>query len=196
MHRYLWRYVLHLLIGAYIIGALMWSLPAELPLKTRTDAFVSPIFQRLGLWQNWQMFAPTPRNEDIYVDAMVQLADGRVLEVNLSRMSEMSLFDRYRKERWRKLLNDYIRSDEYHRYWPMTATWLARAISEQEQSAVTHLELWRHWRAARPGLLARTPVEEGWQQQKFFDYTIPMNPAISTTTTLDKSRTPAKEIRQ
>lgn len=173
MQRSPWRYLLHILIGSYLVGAFLWSMPEEIPFKRRVDRFFSPAFQELGLWQNWRMFAPTPRGEDIYVTAKATLADGRTVMLNLSCMWKMSLFERYRKERWRKLFNDYIRNDEYSNYWPAVARWVVREVAASETSAPTHVELWRHWRFSKPGLLAKVKDDDDWNTAKFYDFPEP-----------------------
>ena len=170
MQRSPWRYLLHVLIGGYLVAAFLWSMPEEIPFKRRVDRFFSPAFQELGLWQNWRMFAPTPRTEDIYVTAMAKLADGRSVELNLSCMWKMSLFERYRKERWRKLFNDYIRNDDYSSYWPAVSRWVVREVSATETSPPVRIELWRHWRYAKAGLLASIKDDDDWNAAKFYDF--------------------------
>lgn len=168
MQRSPWRYILHLAVSGYLIGAFMWSMPPEIPLKSRTDRFFRRPFQFLGLWQNWQMFAPDPRRDDIYVDAKVTLEDGRVIERNLSRMWVMSYFEQYRKERWRKMFNDYIRTDQYKVHWPAVGKWLMRDTSSRETSPAKHVELWRHWRPAKPDLYGSN-TDRDWKAMKFYD---------------------------
>lgn len=168
MQRAQWRYILHIAVGSYLIGAFMWSMPPEIPMKRRVDRFFQPSFQWLGLWQNWQMFAPDPRRDDIFVDGQVTLADGRTIERNLSRMWVLPLFEQYRRERWRKLFNDYIRTDKYKRHWPAIGEWLMRDVSDQETSPAVHVELRRHWREAKPDLPGGD-TEKNWQMMKFYE---------------------------
>lgn len=170
MQRSPWRYLVHILVGGYLISAFLWSMPEEIPLKRRVDRFVSPAFQTLGLWQNWRMFAPQPRSEDVYVTATTTLADGRSIEWNLSGMWKMSFFERYRKERWRKFFNDYIRNDNYKNDWPAVSRWVIRSVAVSETSPPVKVELWRHWRYSKPGLIAEVKDDEQWHAAKFYDF--------------------------
>ena len=167
------RLVIHAAIATYLVGAIMWTLPEGIPLKPRVEKFVSPVFRSLGLWQSWEMFAPSPRKEDIYVDTIITFPDGHRDTRNLARMWTMGYFERYRKERHRKFFNDHIRSDNQSQNWPQLATWLAKDTTESTGIRPTKIELYRHWRATEPGLLARTPIDVGWNQFKFFSYDVP-----------------------
>ena len=142
-----------LVIGAllYMIGATSWSMPAGFPLKTAIDPLFAPVFRRLGLWQGWDMFAPTPRDEDIFLTAEIEFIDGTNTVDVLSRMSEMSYGERYIKERWRKFMNDNLRLDSNKAMWNEAGAWIARRASVRDGKPVRKVDLYRHWRAcARP----------------------------------------------
>lgn len=165
-----WRYLLHIFILSYVISAIMWALPHEIPLKRRVDQLVMRPFRAIGLWQNWQMFGPVPPSQDNYVSAKITLANGRVVERNVSVMWKMSLAERYVKERWRKLFNDNLRLDEYKQYWPAVSRWFVREVSREESSAIAKVELWRHWRRTKPGMLVITDNDHGWSSEKFYTF--------------------------
>ncbi|MEY4631898.1 MAG: hypothetical protein RIQ81_2018 [Pseudomonadota bacterium] len=139
----------------YLIGAVSWSMPAGFPLKDRIDRFYNREFRRLGLWQGWDMFAPNPRDEDIYVSAKIDFADGTSVTEDLSNMAEMPYGERYAKERWRKFMNDNMRLDSNKAMWNDSAVWIARRASRREGKEATKVELYRHWRKCL------TPGEKG-----------------------------------
>ena len=154
----------------YFVGALFWSMPDDFPLKGRVDAVFDPAFQWSGLWQGWAMFAPDPREEDIYVTARVEHSNGEVIEINLSRMSEMGLFERYQRERWRKYFNDNLRLDANSFMWPPFAAYLARTYPAPTGFLVSRIELTRHWRVGvKPG-----ESERSWTSYRFYQWTSPV----------------------
>lgn len=147
-----WRRALATLAIVYMIAATSWSMPAGFPLKPAIDDRFRKIFQITGLWQGWDMFAPTPRNEDIYVSSEILYADGSTETWNISRMVEMTYWQRYKKERWRKFFNDNLRTDSNKAMWEPAARWIARAKKQETGKEVIQVRLTRHWRASlRPG---------------------------------------------
>ena len=130
----------------YMLGATMWSMPTGFPLKKSCDAFFEPFFQWSGLWQGWDMFAPIPRDEDIFVSSEIYFKDGTRKTWVMTRMSEFPYLTRYQKERWRKFFNDNLRLDERKGMWDASATWVARDAFAKSGQIVAQVELVRHWR--------------------------------------------------
>jgi hypothetical protein len=138
--------VLAILAVVYMIGATSWSMPDGFPLKRVIDQRYRPAFQWLGLWQGWDMFAPQPRDEDIYVSAEIYFADGTKETRALTRMIEMPYLERYSKERWRKFFNDNLRLDANKSMWEPGAAWIAREAAASSGREVDRVELVRSWR--------------------------------------------------
>ncbi len=57
-----------------------------------------------GFWQYWDMFAPNPSTWDGYADAEITYQDGTKKQWEYPRMSKLSIFQKYFKERYRKFL--------------------------------------------------------------------------------------------
>ena len=142
----MFRSALAILAMTYMIGATSWSMPDGFPLKNVIDARFRPFFQWSGLWQGWDMFAPQPRDEDIFVSAEIWYADGTSETRKLTRMIEMPYLERYRKERWRKFFNDNLRLDSSKVMWEPCAAWIARDAATNTGRVVARVELARHWR--------------------------------------------------
>lgn len=172
-----------LAVGAllYMVGATSWSMPAGFPLKSAIDPLFSPVFRRLGLWQGWDMFAPNPRDEDIYVSANIEYVDGSSITDVLSRMSDMPYGERYAKERWRKFMNDNMRLDSNKEMWNDTASWIARRAASRNGMAVRKVELYRHWRkCALPGEKINVLNDtRPFNQFKFHTYETQASPAAT-----------------
>jgi hypothetical protein len=169
-------YLERLLIVAaifYIVGATSWSMPG-FPGKRTIDRMFSPLFQRLGLWQGWDMFSPNPRGEDTFLSADLEFHDGTRTTEFLSRMSEMPYGARYAKERWRKFMNDGVRLDKNKVIWNDCATWVARQAEVREGKPVRKIQLNRHWRKCllpgEPGDVFHD--ERPFNKFKFYELTL------------------------
>jgi len=92
------------------------------------------------------MFAPNPRDEDVFVSTEIYFADGTQTTSIVTKMSNFSYLERYQKERWRKFFNDNLRLDSNKAMWNATSAWFARKASAETGLTVTRVELVRHWR--------------------------------------------------
>jgi hypothetical protein len=79
-----------------------------------------------GLFQAWDMFAPSPRSVNAHVEAAVILRDGRIRTWKFPRMEQLSLVERSYKERYRKFVES-VQADSYKALWPDVARYIARA---------------------------------------------------------------------
>jgi len=59
----------------------------------------------VGIWQTYSVFAP-PRSNNLHLIAIVTYKDGTTRIYPLPRVDRMPLFDKVRKERFRKYLED------------------------------------------------------------------------------------------
>ena len=162
----------------YIVGATSWSLPG-FPGKSTIDRMFSPLFQRLGLWQGWDMFSPKPRGEDTFLSADLEFNDGTRAIEYLSRMSEMPYGARYVKERWRKFMNDGVRLDKNKVIWNDCANWVARQAEVREGKPVRKIQLNRHWRKCllpgEPGDVVHD--ERPFNKFMFYELTLQSTPS-------------------
>lgn len=136
------------LATAYLVLALVTSLPEQFPLRPVAMKLSDPIFRFTGLWQGWAMFAPNPISEDIYVSSKATFTDGSQITWELSHMNQMSLTQRYQMERWRKWANDNLRLDANKPLWQDAARWVAGEMERSYGKRVESIELIRHWQGA------------------------------------------------
>lgn len=65
-----------------------------------------------GFWQFWDMFAPDPANTDLYMTADVVYKDGAIFRFHYPRVYELSLNEKYLKERYRKFFENVNLADQ------------------------------------------------------------------------------------
>jgi hypothetical protein len=144
------------LVNAFILWHLfaltIWLLP-QCALRQDCIALVTPYMTYTGFMQGWTMFSPNPANMDLYVEARITYADGRVRGWNFPRMVRLGYLDRYRQERWRKLIeNGHL--DENQMVWPSLARYAARRNNLYPGNPPVSVALVRHFRPIPPpGLL-------------------------------------------
>lgn len=107
--------------------------------------------ETLGFWQYWDMFAPNPAQEDIWLDAVVQFQDGSEKVVRYPRIADMNLIDKYLNERYRKYA-ERIYSNGYSWKWPHIANWFAARAWTDPENPPVFVKLRRHfYRVLPPG---------------------------------------------
>lgn len=98
--------------------------------------------------QDWKMFAPEPDRRDQFVRAAVTLADGQTRLWTFPRMSDLGYAERYRRERFRKLVEASGR--DFH-VWPALARYAARRVAAAEpHNPPVLVTLVRHFRDVPP----------------------------------------------
>ena len=102
-----------------------------------------PYFLWAGLFQTWDMFAPRPWGSNSYVEAVVIYKDGSRQTWSLPRMEQLSLTERYFKERYRKF-SEVLQIEENDALWPDAARRIARLNSTPSKPAKTII-LIRRW---------------------------------------------------
>jgi hypothetical protein len=136
------------LINAFIIlnvvTILFWSQPYLYWPRFLIRQITAGYMQFCGVWQEWNMFAPEPRSIRIRMDATVTLRDGTSKTWTFPQMDQMSLWERLRKERYRKWAHDGVRTDSESRLWEPTVLYIARQFDDPENPPVA-VQLHRHW---------------------------------------------------
>lgn len=141
-----------ILVAAYAVAAVSWTLPAELfPPKPLVDRVAGGPLLFLGLWQSWDMFSPDPRTNDICVEVVFVDRDGTRRPWMLTDMVAMDYVDRWRKDRWRKYCNDHLRLDDGRHFWQPFAAYCVRRLRESGHDPV-RIELVRWWRPCEPAV--------------------------------------------
>lgn len=100
--------------------------------------------ESLGFWQYWDMFAPNPAQEDIWLDAEVLFADGTTQIVPYPRMKTMGLFEKFLKERYRKY-GERLNNPNYSWKWPHTAHWFAAQAWTDPNNPPVRVNIRRHF---------------------------------------------------
>lgn len=164
------RVALNAFLIFHLVAITFWAMPITTPLTAAFKEIVRPYLVWSGLFQSWDMFGPSPKSINSYVDAVVTHADGRVTTWSFPRMEQLSLTDRYLKERYRKFVEN-VKEDMYSAMWPDVALHVARLNNGSGGSRVTGVFLVRHWSniVLRPdGQYTPAP----WNSYRFFAYPV------------------------
>lgn len=136
------------LISAFIIlnvvAIVVWSQPYSYRPRFLVRDITAGYMYFFGVWQEWNMFAPEPRSVWIRMDATVTLRDGTTRTWTFPQMDRMTLWERLRKERYRKWAHDGVRLDASSYLWEPTARYIARQFSDPGNPPVA-VQLHRHW---------------------------------------------------
>ncbi len=127
---------INLFLIFHIVAIACWCVPLNLPPILLCRKLVRPYFLWAGLFQAWDMFAPTPWPANSYVEATVIYKDGSRTTWPFPRMEQLSLTDRYFKERYRKF-SEVIQIDDNDALWPDVARHIARLNSTPSNPAKT-----------------------------------------------------------
>jgi len=132
----------------HLFAVAVWNLPYTAPLITAPMPVVRPYMVASGFMQGWGMFAPDPYSLDVYVEAHVHYTDGTVRSWELPRMTKMSYWDRYGKERWRKY-TEVAHQEAYSFLWPVMGRYAARENNIYPNNPPVSVDLIRHFRLVR-----------------------------------------------
>jgi hypothetical protein len=158
---------LNLFLAFHIVAIICWSVPLNLPLFPLCRKIVRPYFLWAGLFQTWDMFAPTPWGSNSYVEAVVIYKDGSRQTWSLPRMEQLGLTDRYFKERYRKF-SEVLQMENNDALLPDVARRIARLNSTPSKPAKTII-LMRRWSPIVPGRDGSDPPEP-WDQHVLLGY--------------------------
>lgn len=150
------------LISGFIIFVLAAMAVSNLPsseLKRETLPVVRPLLDATALTQNWNLFAPDPRNSTLRLAARMTYADGVTIEWRQPESDPV--VGAYRLYRWRKLSNNLV-SDRRAPLWPAFAEWLARNHRRDGEAPVRVVLVRQFSNAPAPGSgdLDRPPWRE------------------------------------
>ncbi|MBI4347565.1 MAG: hypothetical protein HY553_11970 [Elusimicrobia bacterium] len=164
-------------IAFHLAVLFVWCLPASFALRRPLAERVSRYVVGLGLWQGWDMFSPNPRTTNIRVGAIVSFADGTSELYDFPQMDRLGFFERYRRERYRKWVNDNLRLDKNPQLWRPAAAWVA-GLHADRPAPVTLVRLIRRWwdipAPEAEGFLGRIkPLERREQEYEFYEWRPP-----------------------
>jgi len=138
---------------------LFWN---ELYIKPR---FFEDYLRITGFQQNWNMFAPNPIREDIWIEGRVRLASGKQEIYSFPRNAQLSLWQQILQERFKKYL-DTAQEETSGIVWPSMADYIARKVYKNDGDLPVFVELIRHSRVV--ALPNEEQVEE-YDSFKFFE---------------------------
>lgn len=115
---------LRVLISAFIlfhlIVILCWALPVEFAPVLRVRQFVRPYMVWTGLFQSWDTFAPNPKGINATLEAVAITQSHRQKTWVFPRMEQLSYWQRYRQERYRKFA-EVLPQPQLAPMWPDVA---------------------------------------------------------------------------
>jgi hypothetical protein len=120
-----------------------------------------------GFWQAWNMFSPNPANVDVYIDAIVEFQNGEVMQFKYPVMQELSLTERYFKERYRKFVEN-THPEAYSYKWPPIAQRVAYLSYRGDGNFPTMVTLRRHFKTIPP--TNPIPPVEGYTAPEYVTY--------------------------
>jgi hypothetical protein len=153
----------------HIVSVACWCIPLTNPLVTTCRNLVRPYFLWSGLFQSWDMFSPSPKTINSYVEAIILYKDGNTRIWAFPRMDRISLTQRYFKERYRKFAEN-LKEDGNSALWQDAARFIAR-LNNSGQSPEKMVLLIRHWSDIVPqndGSYTPAP----WNAHVFYGYTV------------------------
>jgi hypothetical protein len=162
------RLAINAFLILHLFGIVFWSMPLTNSLLTAGRNLVRPYFLWAGLFQSWDMFSPTPRAINSYVEAIVLYKDGTTRNWAFPRMDHLSLTERYFKERYRKFVEN-LGEDANSALWPDAARRIAR-INSDGPSEASMVFLVRYTSPIVPQADEHLPA--AWDSQVFYAYKV------------------------
>lgn len=184
-----------LFVGFHLLAITVWTLPMPSPdlrsgkaeprgsdrILIWNDQYLRPsplkfYLQSTGFWQYWDMFSPEPSSIDIWGDAVVTFRDGSETRFAYPRMSDLPIFEKFVKERYRKF---YERVPDNDYLWPVFAQRIALLSNTRPGNPPIAVKLYHHWRqVAGPG----EKQDETYRKRLMFTYVVDQGKLDSAVT--------------
>src|SRR5262249_53001901 len=119
------RTAINVFLMFHMASIACWCVPEASPLVSAYRSLIRPYFLWSGLFQAWDMFAPSPKATNSYIEAVVLYDGGDTRNWSFPRMEQLSLNERYCKERYRKFVEN-LEKDSDSPLWPDAARFIAR----------------------------------------------------------------------
>jgi hypothetical protein len=163
-------------ISAFILFHLVviasLSIPSDAPFARAIGKQVARYAQRTGLFQSWDMFAPNPKNDNIYVDAEITFRDGQKRVWTFPQMNELGYTERYFKERYRKFANERLHLATNAVLLPDAARYIAR-LNANASNPPQSVKLVYHWSVIPPPPLpGEIPQMAQWGHRELYTYAV------------------------
>jgi hypothetical protein len=161
------RIAINIFLLFHIVAIASWCLPEDNALVGLCRYMVKPYFVWSGLFQSWDMFAPTPKAANTQVEAVVVYKDGSRKTWAFPRMEQLGLTERYYKERYRKY-EENLHREEVDALLPDAARYIARLNSTPEAPVKTVMLIYK-WSFITPRADG-SYVPEPWEQHILLGY--------------------------
>lgn len=134
--------------GAFIfVTLLMWNLTTIKKYKIHAPFFQN-VTRWLHLYQEWNMFAPYPKMDNIWVEIPAVLSDGTELELLTGQFDPYSIkdqafYDQIPNEHWRKFYLNMSDRNDYARYFGgfLCRKWNERNIRWVKDTSLRRMEI-------------------------------------------------------
>jgi hypothetical protein len=153
----------------HIVVISIWAIPFGGALSTDCRDFVRPYLRWSGLFQAWDMFSPSPKSVNSYIEAVVIYKDDSSETWTFPRMEQLSFTERYFKERYRKF-EEALPDTNYSLLWPDAARYVARMKSSTANPVVTVMLV--DWWARIPPAFNSDGVKTTRDANVFFTYQV------------------------
>lgn len=122
------RPLISIFLAFHLLAITCWCIPINLPGIVVARKLVQPYFLWSGLFQSWDMFAPSPKSANTYVEARIVYKDGTREVLTLPRMEFLGLREKFFKERYRKFADNLV-DERFDLMLPDVARHIARSKS-------------------------------------------------------------------
>ena len=166
----MWQYVaINIFLVFHILAISCWCAPISSPFIIGCKNALRPYFLWSGLFQSWDMFSPLPKATNAYMEALVLYQDGSTTMWSFPRMEQLSLTDRYSKERYRKFVETVL-VDSSSPLWPDVARYVARLpeIRAGRPKKIMLVVKWSDIVTNPDGTFTRAP----WDEHVFYSYDV------------------------
>ena len=121
-----WKAFINCFAVFFIVVVLAWFLP-ESNFKSTALKFTEKPMQVLGWYQHWGLFSPLVRTNIYHETAIITFKDGSSKIYEYPRMDKMSLWEKFRREKLRKMFSDCMPWPGYNVLLPVFARHLAQS---------------------------------------------------------------------
>ena len=165
-----WQYIaINAFLIFHTVAICCWCMPFGSPFIAACRETLRPYFVWSGLFQSWDMFSPLPKSANAYMEALVLYQDGSTTIWSFPRMEQLTLTEKYSKERYRKFMESVL-DEKNATLWPDVARHVAR-LPEIRGGGPQKVMLVARWSSIvrdEDGTFARGP----WDEHVFYSYDV------------------------
>jgi hypothetical protein len=137
--------------------------------RDRVLAGLNPYLWYTGLWQDYCVFAPNPKDYNIQLSANVYFGNGQKQEFRFPNPANDNHLVRMMTERYRKWGHDNVNQPQYKVWWPDTCRWIARKYNRNPASPPVKIELVRQFSEIKPPG-SNSPIDGPVKYVPFYTY--------------------------